>query len=910
MNVRPSTPARLAALGLLALLVLSTMPLDPAQGMHAAGMRIQPVPVGGWLNLTALDLKYVGTADAPLPCLESHARAANTAECEAFPAQRRVSAWTSRDLPGASEARAGVGFAYEFQKLCVGQRPGPSAKLLATVGYSRSVNAMAYGGGVRTPVMEIWEFPTMKEDQRPGATQEALNPNNRTETFTSTQPARGVMKALPATQIDTFEGTLHYALYARVSSTTAVAQQTVANVEATVEWVNLSWLDMSPPTVAADWQTASGSKGFTLSSPVAGPVVRWFNEPVTLELRPDDNFSCPKTVYYQENDGPVQTFSPGYTKEPLRISKSAEGRWKLAYWADDHSGRVMPKETVEFGIDTTLPEVPTTVSGPDGDDGWYRTNPSVTIECVDAGSGCWQGNYWYDAGSKKGIQVFPRTMQLTEEGEHVFHCEALDKSNLAAPGCGFAYKLDRTAPGVGATCESAATGDYFNCPKSAGEWFRTNQWVHLSCHDGLSGCSSQSRDMGEGPMADYGQPFSITGEGHHSFVGSGRDRAGNVKSETFWVNIDWTPPAPVTVEERNLGRDPVPDQPYWTFLSSDALSGPRFRESVVWGDGTPDATSVWVADRSATAQPATRAAYEGRNCVIAHVQDAAGNPGVSSEQSCVRVDVAKPVLTVLKPQKNKAYHNDAEFAPLAADQVLALGPITFTANAKDQCTPGRDCGAEVASMAIRMSGDIATCLVPAGAQDVTCSRTFVPTWAQFPAEGVIVVRFEAEARDVAGHAPSTVSTGVAALPDVFALSLLSFSGKNDLGLPEVRSMWLPYADSAPFVRYEVYRADELTPNTWVKMTTITNPSITSYADNSITPDRTYKYKVTVVTRDANQVEQAKSSNSYRASYSSGGGSGGCGGPLGNEMVETSARYESGLCDFQMREFRMADDVAQ
>jgi hypothetical protein len=128
------------------------------------------------------------------------------------------------------------------------------------------------------------------------------------------------------------------------------------------------------------------------------------------------------------------------------ISMPFDGLWRIDYYAEDNAGNKGETGTKQYKLDSEAPETIIINSfDPDGDNGWYLTNPEITFEPQDNLSGIYKTFFQWD----NGIIVEFSTGTITNipsEGVHVLHVYSIDLAGNIESQQNVEYKLDQTQP--------------------------------------------------------------------------------------------------------------------------------------------------------------------------------------------------------------------------------------------------------------------------------------------------------------------------------------------------------------------------------------------------------------------------------------------------------------------------------
>jgi hypothetical protein len=205
--------------------------------------------------------------------------------------------------------------------------------------------------------------------------------------------------------------------------------------------------------------------------------------------------------------------------------------------------------TIDFSIpaapaDNTSPVITHTITGTLGNNGWYKSDVTVTFIVSDPDSAVTSRSADCDA-----------TNSVTNDTTGVtFTCTATSEGGTSTDSV--TIKRDATAPTISGGASPVANGD---------GWNKTDVTVSYSCDDNLSGVASCGPD----------ETLSTEGAGQSS-TGTAVDNAGNSATDTVsGINIDKTDPTVSLVGGPTNGASYyfgfVPTAP--TCTASDGLSG-------------------------------------------------------------------------------------------------------------------------------------------------------------------------------------------------------------------------------------------------------------------------------------------------------------------------------------------------
>jgi hypothetical protein len=310
------------------------------------------------------------------------------------------------------------------------------------------------------------------------------------------------------------------------------------------------------------------------------------------------------------------------------IAVPAEGIWDLHLWLQDNAGNVNHNRRLVwpgmFKYDAAPPETTHALSGPAGENGWFRGTVTVTLNSADqAGlSGVDTRFYQVDSGS---WMTTTNTFLVSGDGVHDFRYYATDIAGNVEPTQSFTVGIDTVAPSVTHTVSGTL---------SASGWYTAPVTIILDGTDSTSGVGDEGYRYRMGTIGPWlsGKTFVVGGEGTRTFYYYALDRAGN-QSEVMsgTVEVDSIPPL-TTIQITGA----VGDNGWYrstvgvTISITDATSGPEPDEVYYRLNSGP-----WV--RGNTVGIST----DGDHVLEHYGVDRAGNRGQPVE-SPVRVDTTSP----------------------------------------------------------------------------------------------------------------------------------------------------------------------------------------------------------------------------------------------------------------------------
>jgi len=280
----------------------------------------------------------------------------------------------------------------------------------------------------------------------------------------------------------------------------------------------------------------------------------WSNDvPFTVTATAfDDTTVVSVTLYYRySEDGTEWTDWTSYdtdTEEPWSwdfTSTEGDGYYEFYSIATDDFGNVEdpPDPLVadaSTGLDTT-DSVTTSILDPpypDGSNGWYVSDVTVTLSATDSLSGVESTWYSLDSGY---WTLYDVPFTVSDEGEHTVEYYSFDNAGNQEEAKSVDFKIDKTPP---------VSGHEFEGVIGEEGWFVSDVTVTLSAEDAMSGVNYTVYKVDNGIWTIYTEPFVVTNDGNHTLYYYSVDLAGNTeitKEVEFKIEHDTTPP--VTTHE-------------------------------------------------------------------------------------------------------------------------------------------------------------------------------------------------------------------------------------------------------------------------------------------------------------------------------------------------------------------------
>lgn len=256
--------------------------------------------------------------------------------------------------------------------------------------------------------------------------------------------------------------------------------------------------DTTAPSLSIDIDGVTGDDG-------------WYKSDTIATVSAEDSESGIDRIEYNLNASETQTYN-----QPINISDEQTNHLEAA--AFNNAGMSSGTQTREIKIDKTAPTITYNTSGVVGDDGWFKSDVTLTVNSNDNLSGVRKIEC-----STNGLpeELYSQPLILTQEAINNITSKGTD---IAGNVSGFTpkqIKIDKTAP----TISYNASGVVGN-----NGWFKSDVTLTISSEDNLSGVRKIECSTNGLPEQLYSNPLFLTQEGINNIMSKGTDIAGNVSS--------------------------------------------------------------------------------------------------------------------------------------------------------------------------------------------------------------------------------------------------------------------------------------------------------------------------------------------------------------------------------------------
>ncbi|MDF2963145.1 MAG: hypothetical protein K0S39_4880, partial [Paenibacillus sp.] len=267
----------------------------------------------------------------------------------------------------------------------------------------------------------------------------------------------------------------------------------------------------------------------------------WYVNPVTLTLSASNNTTSGlKTEYSLDGGVTWQLYS-----SPVTFDQ--DGKYTVKYHSLDQTGNEEAIKTVSFMVNKAAPTSVATVSpaAPDGSNGWYKSDVTVSLAVYDHLSGVAKTVYRVNDG---GWIDYTGSIPAFGEGNYKIDYRSLDQAGNVEPIRTVEFKIDKTAPLLTVQLDKTSI------------WPADHKMVdiHATLHSGdaasgvesvvLTSVTSNEPDSGQGDIgANFGTAETLIRlRAERSGNGSGRvytitytvtDNAGHKKDASATVTV-------------------------------------------------------------------------------------------------------------------------------------------------------------------------------------------------------------------------------------------------------------------------------------------------------------------------------------------------------------------------------------
>ena len=304
-------------------------------------------------------------------------------------------------------------------------------------------------------------------------------------------------------------------------------------------------------------------------------------------------------VYYRMETEPTNATDGVFSSQTNRLDNLAvpgEGAHRLYLWLRDGAGNADHRNRTVAPLlryDATPPTTTLRIQGITGDNGWYRSPITVSLDALDLASGVAGTRYRLDSGA----WLTGTSVTITTPDKHVLEYSSEDVAGNIEPTRQSTLRIDPVAPAAPINLHAGPAG-----------WQRQNSftlsWIDPLDQSGIAGAYVHFNGAPTGPTDGSFYPASqvleglqVPSEGKHDLAVWLRDRAGNADQATavalpsaLWY--DGTPPVTAVSVSGEQGEQGWYVSPVtFTMSATDGTSGVKETRWQIndadWRNGSP-----------------------------------------------------------------------------------------------------------------------------------------------------------------------------------------------------------------------------------------------------------------------------------------------------------------------------------
>ncbi len=264
----------------------------------------------------------------------------------------------------------------------------------------------------------------------------------------------------------------------------------------------------------------------TTASPSPAAVNGYYNQNPTITLNVSDAVSGVASTSYSIDSGAFQAYAGAFTL-------SGDGTHTVRFFSTDNAGNVEATKSMTFVIDTAAPTT-TAALTPAPVNGFYASDPTVTLSASDSLSGVSSTSYQIDGGS---VHTYSGPFVIIGDGSHTLQYWSTDVAGNVEGTHTVTVIVDTTPPSTTATVSPVPNAGATNGPAT----------ITLHATDAVSGVAGTFYTVDGGAAQGYtGVPFTINAGGAHTVLYYSTDNAGNIEA-VHTLAIQVNPQATTTV---------------------------------------------------------------------------------------------------------------------------------------------------------------------------------------------------------------------------------------------------------------------------------------------------------------------------------------------------------------------------
>jgi len=330
----------------------------------------------------------------------------------------------------------------------------------------------------------------------------------------------------------------------------------------------------------------------------------------------------------------------GITTTSYTLSKSLDpGSHTWQVKAVDYAGNVTSSTPQSFSV-TVVDVVPPTTSlstspsSPDGTNGWFKTNPSITLSRNEPGTTYYQ----WDSTTGPWVANASSSIAISGlEGDHTLYYYSVDSVGNTESVKNKVIKVDTQAPAAFDLVNPADNSTTDNATKPTFEWAASSDANTLKYQLYIDG--KLAKDSITTTSYTLSAPLD---PGSHTWYVNAVDIAGNTTKSTSTYSLSVADVLPPTT---SLSTNPVsPDGLNGWFKTSPSVTLSRNEPGTTYYQWD-SSTGPWIAY---TATTGGFKAPEGQHTLYYYSEDAVGNKE-SMKSQVFKVDTSAPASSITSP---------------------------------------------------------------------------------------------------------------------------------------------------------------------------------------------------------------------------------------------------------------------
>jgi outer membrane protein assembly factor BamB len=281
----------------------------------------------------------------------------------------------------------------------------------------------------------------------------------------------------------------------------------------------------------------------------------WTVSPAQVTLSAYDLRSGVAATYYNVDGGATQTYSGAFTL-------STSGQHQINFWSIDNVGNTEAQKSSTVKVDIAAPTTQNTLSGPAGENNYFRGAVQVSLSATDDAAGVASTYYQVDSGPNK---VYSSPFTVSGDGTHTVRIWSQDMAGNQATADIVSINIDATTPSTQSTLAGTA---------GPNGWYATAVQVTLTGTDNTSGVACTYYAIDGGVSQPYSVPFTISDTGTHTILYWSSDAAGNTESQqSRIIKVDVSAPTTQAAVSGNSSNGWYQSPVQVTLTAADGASG-------------------------------------------------------------------------------------------------------------------------------------------------------------------------------------------------------------------------------------------------------------------------------------------------------------------------------------------------